>query len=1176
MHTLKTITLALMLIIFSVAGLRAEEISLEQFIAEFLTATQSQDAAKIEQLFMNNPNTARLFQQKLTGENKVDYSELDSLQKEGNKAFYIFDYPTALKKWQLGLEKAQKLGNKGYISQFIGSLGVVYDNLGDYPKALDHYQQALKIKKEIGDKDGIGDNLNNIGVVYQNLGQYQKALSYYRQSLEIDREIDDKHGEGTVLGNIGDVYSGLGQYQKALTYHQQALIIARKIGDKHGIGNNLSGIGIAHDKLVQYQKALTHYQDALTIFREISDKRGEGASLANICSVHNNLGQYQQALTYCQQALTIFRNIGNRREEGASLGGIGMVYYHLYQYQTALDYYQQALTISREIGNRSIEKATLVNVGNVYFFLNQHKQALTYYHKALAISREIGDRRKEGQDLNSIGSMYLSLSQYQQALTYYQQALTISREIGDKHWEGNQLNNIGEVYRNLGLDQKALTNYQQALTISREIGDKHAEGGELNNIGIVYNNLGQHQQALTYSQQALTISRKFNDRHSIGNNLSNIGIIYKNLAQYKTALEYYQQALKIRRGIKDRRGETIVLTNIGNVYLKLGKYQQAKDVFQDSLAISISIGSKETWRIQRGLAYVEAKLNQPESAIQHYEQAIDNIEKIRNLLTKEHKISFMRNKIGVYDDFIALLQSLHSVQPKKGYDRKAIEIFERKQGRVFLEEMGKSGARRFTGIPKNIVQNETELVQKIEAARKSRTEALAQGKNAEPHRNRLEKLQAEFEKTLQTNYPAYYALKYPKPVTLKTLQKNVLKSDEFTLIYNVREKDTDLWVIGKNKFQMLTLNISEDELQDKVDAFRTSPNTFIEAIKTEPSWAISDLAEDNLPSLRQASYDLYQLLMPEKARTLFKDARTLYIVPTGPLYGLPFGALDTHNPAQHDTPHYLIQDYPIAYLSSASLLKTIRDTKRDETSQRYPFLAFAHPQYPKNCSSTSDDATQVIQSLRTQSYLKLAGRENKACFGELPETKVQAETIAKLLKAPKHSNALQLRAKASRQNVFDFSDKKRLKDYQYVLFAAHAVLPNEISYINQSAIVLSNPDTEGYLTMADAFALDMNADLVMLSACNTGRGEKIKGEGIRGLTRAFMYAGTPAVSVSLWSVESRSAKALSISLFKYLQVGKPLAQALRQSKLDLMADEDFEMYQHPYFWAPFVVFGDGN
>ena len=446
----------------------------------------------------------------------------------------------------------------------------------------------------------------------------------------------------------------------------------------------------------------------------------------------------------------------------------------------------------------------------------------------------------------------------------------------------------------------------------------------------------------------------------------------------------------------------------------------------------------------------------------------------------------------------------------------------------------------------------------------------------------LENEQRAFTTRIQKEYPKYYALKYPQPVKLATLQNQVLQEGEMLLIYGVLEGDEDiesktmLWVIGKNQFQMLTLDISEEELQAKVEAFRASPNAFIEAIKTKPYWAISDLAEDNLPSLRQASYDLYQLLMPEKSKTLLKDARTLYIVPTGPLYGLPFGALDTHNPAQHDTPHYLIQDYPIAYLSSASLLKTIRDTERKE-SARYPFLAFADPEYPENCSSTSAEATQIIQSLRTQSYLKLASSENEGCFEELPETKAQAETIAKLLNAPKRSNALQLRAKASRQNVFDFSDKKRLDDYQYMLFAAHAVLPYEISYINQSAIVLSNPDTEGYLTMADAFALDMNADLVMLSACNTGRGEKIKGEGIRGLTRAaFMYAGTPAVSVSLWKVESLSAKALSISLFKYLQAGKPLTQALRQSKLDLMADEDFEMYQHPYFWAPFVVFGDGN
>ena len=672
----------------------------------------------------------------------------------------------------------------------------------------------------------------------------------------------------------------------------------------------------------------------------------------------------------------------------------------------------------------------------------------------------------------------------------------------------------------------------------------------------------------------MAIHREIKDRRWEGTDLSNIGVVYSKSGQYQKALESYQQALAIHREIKDRRGEGIDLSNIGVVYKKLGEYQQAKEAFQDSIAIEKSISVGETWKAQRGLASTEAKLNQPEPAIKHYEQALDNIERLRAGLEKEHKLSFMQNKQFVYDELIALLQSLHPTQPEKGYDHKAFETFERKQGRGFLEEMGQSGARRFAGLDNEILEQEQSLVQRLQK--------LKDKPFTPQERTALEQEEERLKERIKAEYPKYYALKYPQPVDLATLQNQVLHAGEMMLVYGVLdsrvEKKTVLWVIGKHQFQMLTLDISEDELQAKVHAFRAGPNMLIKAIKTEPPWELPYLAEDNLPSQRQASYDLYQRLLPAAAKTLLKDARTLYIVPTGPLYGLPFGALETHNPDEHDEPHYLIQDYPIAYLSSASLLKTIRDTERKQTSHRYPLLAFAHPEYPETCATKSADATDFIQTKRTEAYLKLAGSGENGCFtkeNELADTQEQAEAIAKLLQVSTDSDALQLRDKASRNNVFDFSKKKRLDDYQYVLFAAHAVLPNEITRINQSAIVLSNSDTEGYLTMADAFALQMNADLVMLSACNTGRGENIKGEGVRGLTRAFMYAGTPAVSVSLWSVESRSAKDLSISLFKYLQAGKPLAQALRQSKLDLMDHDYMEMYQHPYFWAPFVVFGDG-
>ncbi len=899
-----------------------------------------------------------------------------------------------------------------------------------------------------------------------------------------------------------------------------------------------------------YVTALKKLKNGLQQASISNDKYYISQFLINLGHVYQIFKQYQKALEHYQQALVIFREINDQRGESAVIYNIGLVYENLYQYQKSSDHYQQALAIYQNLGNKSRQAYILNSIATNYDRVGQYAKALEYYQQSLTLCRTIKNKQEESNNLTDIGVVYGHIGQYQKSIKYFKQALTIHQNIADKHGMGYDFNNIGTAYHKLGKRKKSLEYYKQALTIFNDIGDR--SGVEKTNINIVmvkfelerspnlFEYVDQTEEALKSLEESLAFAKEANDKYLISRILFKMGLFFLAQSRYRTSLTYFEEALTIQGEIADKIGQIMTMARIG---------------------------------------YVKAFFKKYESAIQHYEQAIDNLEKLRyRLKEKEHQLYFQQNKLHIYDEFIALLQSLHLNDPTKGYDRKAIEIFERKQGRVSLEEIGQSGAWRFAGVPKETSEKDRYLTRQIAETRKNYTEALNQGKDSKPHYHKLKNLQVKqaiFEKELQKNYPAYYALKYPKPVALKSLQNGVLQANEFLLIYNVRKETTDLWIINKHQFQMFTLELSEEELKAKVKAFLAGPNSLIEAIKTLPYWEISDLAEENLPAIHQASYDLYRLLIPEKAKTLLKDARTLYIVPTGPLYGLPFGALDTHNPDQHKRPHYFIQDYPIAYLSSASLLKTIRDTERKK-SDRYPFLAFADPIYPQTCSLKSADATQAIQAARTQAYLKLAGSETEGCFKKLPETGKQAQEIQQLLQAPLNTKPLQLRDKASRSNVFKFSNNKRLDDYQYVLFAAHAVLPNEITHINQPAIVLSNPDTEGYLTMADAFALDMNADFVMLSACNTGRGKNIRGEGVRGLTRAFMYAGTPAVSVSLWSVESRSTKALSINLFKYLQAGKSLAQALRQSKLDLMADEDRDMYQHPYFWAPFVVFGDGN
>jgi CHAT domain-containing protein len=201
-------------------------------------------------------------------------------------------------------------------------------------------------------------------------------------------------------------------------------------------------------------------------------------------------------------------------------------------------------------------------------------------------------------------------------------------------------------------------------------------------------------------------------------------------------------------------------------------------------------------------------------------------------------------------------------------------------------------------------------------------------------------------------------------------------------------------------------------------------------------------------------------------------------------------------------------------------------------------------------------------------------------FAELPETEDEAKEIMNLLEAPQESHPLQLRDAASRSSVMRMNESDRLKDYRYLVFSCHGILPEEVDNVRQPSLVLSHPDPQtrgdGFLTMADVFGLRLNADFVSLSACNTGVGRIVKGEGVMGLTRAFMYAGTPALMVNLWSVESQSAKLLNTGFYRYLKAGVNRAEALRHSKLHLIHGEKGDHLRHPFFWAPAVIFGDGS
>jgi tetratricopeptide (TPR) repeat protein len=1095
----------------------------------------------------------------------ISPDDIESLHQEAKQAFFAADYETALKKWQTALHHARSFDKQADISKFLVNLGAIHYNLGEYQKAIDYYQQAVEIDRKVGNKSGESAILGYLGHVVHLLGQHKLAVDYYQQALAIQQALGDKTGQSDSLTNIGIVYDGLHQYQTALIYYEQALVLKQEIGELTEIAKIISHQGVAYKNLSDYSEALRHFEKALEIQQEIQDQNGIANSFTNLGTVYDSLGQHIKAIEYYKKALKIHRALNDSSAIAANLTNLAVTYDNLGQHLKALGYYQQALKIQQQLGDIRGIGNTLSNVGIVYKNLGSLDKALAHYQQALKIHPKIDDKYGEANTLTNLGVIYDKQGQYPKALTHYLQALAIQEQIGDKQRIANNLSNLGVLYYNLGQADKALGYFLNALTIRREIGDKRGEGLELSHLGAAYDSQGLSSKAVNTYLQALEIKRDIGDKRGEHADLSHLGAVYATLEKYQQALTHFKLALVLDREVGDQLGEALDLSNIGLVHQQLGHDDKARKALQESVRQLESLGASHLWYAQRGLASIEAHFKEFEVAVTYYEQALNNIEQIRvGLTAKTEKLSFMQDKVFVYDELINLLQHLHTQNPNQGYDRKALEIFERKQGRIFLEEIGKSGAQRFARLPAAITKKEQKLTQQV-----VQTQAkLVQARNKpfiEQNNNiinmltqRLTSLQAQqqtFQTEIKVKYPQYYALKYPQPATVATLQQ-LLQLDELILVYNVMPENTTLWLISSTQFVMLTLPVSEEQFYEDIAYLR-------------------DVILNRLPELVDEAYPLYQRLFPKSIHQFLTEVQTLYLVPTGPLYLLPFEALVT-KPIRKPAPHYLIEDHAVVYLSSASLLKVLRDTKAQRQIQPpKTFLAFANPAYPL-CDEESAERTigrtSTVNQLRSKAYRDIMGA---VCFPRLPETAEEANTIAALFQ--NSDSSLYLGEQANHSTVLNLNQQGQMADYRYLLFAVHGLLPYEVQGLAQASLVLSNSEMIEYLTMAEAFNLQLNADFINLSACNTGGGEQIKGEGIMGLTRAFMYAGTLAISVTLWSVESASAENLSIGIFANLKNGLTPAEAVRQIKLKMIAGHAKEpYYRHPFYWAPFVLYGNGS
>lgn len=753
-------------------------------------------------------------------------------------------------------------------------------------------------------------------------------------------------------------------------------------------------------------------------------------------------------------------------------------------------------------------------------------------------------KRGEGATLNNIGAIYDDLGQYQTALEYFEQALAIRQKLGDLYGEGDTLNNIGETYRNQGQYQLALDYYQQALAIALQLGDGSSEGTLLNNIGAVYDNQSRYETALDHYEQALAIARQVGNLAGKGRTLNNQGGVYVHLGQYERALDYFGQALSLQRQIGDRLGEGGTLTNMGGVYDDLGQYDAALKHYEQALTIQSQLGdraSEGTTLDNIGVAYYA--LSQFEKALDYHERALTirrevgdragEAATLNNIAIVYSKLDQPDRTMDYLEDALALTRQVGdragegATLSNIGRTLLGTERFSEAEESLFAAiEVWESIRVELTTDPNRISLFETQaetypLLQEVSVAEGKKSVALEIAE-----RGRAQAFVRQLEERLSTELEQF---DLPTPISINEIRAVANDRNatlvEYSIVPNAEELYT--WVVrptGAVDFRKAQLSSLGSPLRELVSA-------------TRASMGVRGLGVESRSTTVSPQYlrQLYQLLIEPIADLLpTSPEQAVIFIPQRELFLVPFPALQT---AEGD---YLIDRHTILTAPSIQSLRY--------TSRQSDFL------------TSPENSNALVLGNPIMPPLPITYGDPPPTLKPLPGAALEAEEIASLLETTPLIG----------DRGTETAVLAALPNARIIHLATHGLLDEQQGL--GSAIALA-PDSEndGLLTAADIFQMNLNPELAVLSACDTGRGD-ITGDGVVGLSRSLMAAGVPSAIVSLWSVPDAPTAELMEEFYRnWLKRDMDKAAALREAMLTVK-----ERHPKPIDWAAFTLIGEAD
>ncbi|TAG88865.1 MAG: CHAT domain-containing protein [Oscillatoriales cyanobacterium] len=840
-----------------------------------------------------------------------------------------------------------------------------------------------------------------------------------------------------------------------------------------------------------------------------------------------------------QQALTIYQPIQNIEWEGMFVSPQGIAYFSIDGVSPdAVSNHEGEVEFARRNGDRQKEAFALFKLGLANHTLGGFfEKAIDYYKQSLVITKEIRDVNLEVILLGNIGLAYLQNGfAYIEPFEYLQQYLGLTWHKayyyngGDRRWGGVAMGNLGNAYYSADLYAKAIEFHQKRLALCLEIKDRRGESKALGDLGIVYHSLGEYKKAIEYTQKRLAIAREIKDTWGEGQAISNLGIVYHTLGNYTKAIEYQQQYLALAQAIKNPLLEEQALGNLGGAYYFLGDYHKAIELYEKSLAIAWKIRESQIAnkvRANLGLVYFQMKNYQ--KSIELYNQFLSEIFSGKNL--REQAI--VRNNIAVVQinagDLPGATTNL----------LKGIQILEALRGRLGSNDSYKISlfeTQTFAYIN----------LQKVLIAANKNDAAL---EIAERGRGRA--FVELLEKRLSLKQTPGTTITPPNIEQIKQIAKTQNSTlVQYSIIYNdfqvkgiqkSQESELYIWVIkptGEVTFRFSNLKSIWQEQQISLAYYVTSSREYFAA-----RGGSSEVGRSDETSQTKRLKQLYQILIKPIADLLPNDPNAPVIfIPQKSLFVVPFPALiDTAG-------KYLIEKHTILTAPAIQVLKLTNQQRKQVLGDKV--LVVGNPTMPS---------------------IPLEIGEKPEQLAPLPGAEKEALAIAKLLKTTaiigNQATKSSIVQKMLKSRIIHLATHGLLDDFKGLGVPGAIALapdpPSSLSKEQQSGI-------NGLLTADEILDLKLNAELVVLSACDTGRG-KITGDGVIGLSRSLITAGVSSVIVSLWPVPDEPTASLMSEFYQNLQKNPDKAQALRQAMLTTM-----KQYPEPKNWAAFTLIGEAK